>query len=109
MKIFVIMFPCLPVTLLFEIQSFLSTSAFDAGIDSAFTCFDEDSEWSWRNFLAANNEDYWKSIRKETMIWSLNEVATIKFTQNKIFREHILKLVASPNHQIQLHFDNYPF
>jgi hypothetical protein len=63
----------------------------------------QESERSWRNFLCASNCQYWKSIRKETMIWSLNGMAFKKYLKNMEFRRYINERMSVPAQQLLCH------
>jgi hypothetical protein len=71
------------------------------GVEDIEKFMQEDSERSWRNLLAASNSQNWRTMRKETRIWSLNEKSFRKYLTDDCFREYINERMFNP--AIQLH------
>jgi hypothetical protein len=95
------MFRSLPNDVLFVIRSFLIVLGIThEPVDEIHQFLRQDSERSWRNFLYASNSEYWKSIRKETMIWSLNGMAFKKYLTNTEFRRFINQRMSVPVKQL---------
>jgi hypothetical protein len=57
---------------------------------------------SWRNLLSVSNSKTWKELRKEMMIFSLNEFCSLKFLTDETFRSHVLASMVDPYYQLGL-------
>jgi hypothetical protein len=66
----------------------------------------KESERSWRNFLSARNDQFWKAIRKETMIWNLNQMSFTNYLKNELFRSYMNERMIDPVHQLQCRFSH---
>jgi hypothetical protein len=111
-------FSRLPVELFLYIRSylFLELIAFPATFDFIENFHRLDSSRSWRNFLSLRNDENWKAIRKQTMMWSLNSFESLKYMADESFgfRTYLIERMVDPNHQLQLtmrgrtSFTNHP-
>jgi hypothetical protein len=59
----------------------------EVAIDAAHEIIRKEAERSWRSFLVVNRSH--SSIRKETMIWSLNQMTFKKYSENEQFRQYL--------------------
>jgi hypothetical protein len=95
------MFKALPNDVLIVIRSYLITfEIVELYADELIQFVRQESERSWRNFLYASNREFWKSIRKETMIWSLNGMAFKKYLRDVDFRRYINERMSVPAQQL---------
>jgi hypothetical protein len=62
----------------------------------------QETNRSWRNLLSLNNNEFLKSVRKSTMIWSLNRLATATYLTNAEFRNYIFERLVDPHLQLRL-------
>jgi hypothetical protein len=91
----------LPADVVLEIRSFLYS-------DSAGSLCDYDGFiakencWSWRNFLSVSNSEEWRSVRKDTMIWSLNKYESKRYLRDNSFRAIINDRVQGSKQKIAL-------
>jgi hypothetical protein len=95
------MLPSIPTDLLFIVRDYLLEYATDECRDDPiqkFIC--QDSERSWRNFLSVSNQLAWRNFRKETMIWSLNQVASRKYLLDLNFRKYIHESIIDSSKQV---------
>jgi hypothetical protein len=97
----------LPLEILLFIRSFLFPLSFlrADGEDEMDVFFQRESEWSWRNFLSTSNHSDWKLIKKQTMVWSLNQFAARRYFVEENFRSYISERAYYPN-QVQCRFFN---
>jgi hypothetical protein len=63
----------LPLELFFYIREFLLNSTYEVPQYMLDGWYLQENERGWRNLLSASNRENWKSVRKRTMIWSLNQ------------------------------------
>jgi hypothetical protein len=95
------MFRSLPNDVLIFIRSYLiAFGIVEQYVDEINQFVRQESERSWRNFLYASNSEYWKSIRKETMIWSLNGMAFKNYLTNTEFSRYISERISIPAQQL---------
>jgi hypothetical protein len=99
------MFATIPDELLLLIRSYLLVFSFIEGsVKDIETFVREESERSWRSFLAASNNQYWRTIRKETRIWSLKEKSFRKYLKDDWFRQYINERMTNPAQQLHCSF-----
>jgi hypothetical protein len=98
------MFSKLPTELILQIRNYLIIIAIEPCFDKLRRYVLQESQWSWRNFLSTANNEYWKGIRKNTMIWSLNRIFSMKYLTNEVFRDFIVAHMDNPAQQLQGRF-----
>jgi hypothetical protein len=99
------MFATIPDELLLLIRSYLLVFSFIEGsVKDIETFVQEEAERSWRSFLAASNNQYWRTIRKETRIWSLNEKSFRNYLKDDWFRQYINERMTNPAQQLHCCF-----
>jgi hypothetical protein len=82
-------FQKLPIDLLLLVRSYLVVLYLvEEDVDEIQNFIRQESERSWRNLLSTSGSEAWKTIRKETMVWSLNSFAFRKYLQNEDFRQY---------------------
>jgi hypothetical protein len=64
--------------------------------------FREESQWSWRNFLSANNSASWKFMRTSTMFWNLNCHSSQRYLTDENFRNFVNAGMRDPCKQLRL-------
>jgi hypothetical protein len=90
-----------PKELLLIIRDYLVVfNIINENVEELETFVREESARSWRNFLAASNNQNWKTARKETRIWSLNEKGFRKYLKNDLFRQYVNERMTDPAHQL---------
>jgi hypothetical protein len=77
----------LPIELYLVIRSYLVEFQIHFGGDAVSGIIRKEAERSWRSFLVVNRAH--SSIRKETMIWSLNKMTFKKYSENEQFRQYL--------------------
>jgi hypothetical protein len=101
-------FATIPKELLLIIRSYLVAFAIiiEENVEELETFVGEESGRSWRSFLAAINTQFWKSMRKETRIWSLNEKSFRKYLKDDWFRQYINDRMTHPSKQLHCRLFN---
>jgi hypothetical protein len=101
------MFLSIPNDPLILIRSYLIVDLKDNGKfgNELFTFIRQESERNWRNLLSTSNNQNWKRIRKETMIWSLSGVSMRKYYENQTFRQYVNERMVSPRQQLRCNYD----
>jgi hypothetical protein len=94
----------LPIDVVLEIRSFFYRNhpRFSRPLYYYNVFIDQENCWSWRNFLSMSNHEEWKPVRKDAMIWSLNNYATIRYMEEGLFRENVNRRVDGAKEKIQL-------
>jgi hypothetical protein len=102
------MFESISTDLLPVIRSYLYAFRFAEGddVDEFESFVRQDSERSWRNFLVASNSKSWRTMRKETRIWCLNERNFRKYLTNDVFRKYLNDRMANPSQQLHCRLYN---
>jgi hypothetical protein len=94
-------FATVPKELLLIIRSYLVVfNIIEENVEELEIFVQEESGRSWRNFLATSNNQNWKTMRKETRIWSLNGKSFRKYLMNDLFRQYVNDRMANPAHQL---------
>jgi hypothetical protein len=100
-------FATIPNDLLLIIRSYLIVfGIIEEDVEELENFVREESGRSWRNFLAASNNERWKSMRKDTRIWSLNEKSFRKYLKNELFRQYINDRMVHPSKQLHCRLFN---
>jgi hypothetical protein len=95
------MLPTIPTDLLLIVRDYLlGYTNEECGDDFIQKFIRQESERSWRNFLSVSNHTTWRNIRKETMIWSLNQVASRKYFLDLEFRKYIHESIIHSSKQV---------
>jgi hypothetical protein len=97
--------------LLTQIRSFLALNSFEDEILQGNVKMKQyvrqEMLRSGRNLLSVSNSVDWKSIRRSTMIWSLNRHISSKFLKDENFRNYIKTRMEHPRQQLKLCFDKF--
>jgi hypothetical protein len=94
------MLPPIPTDLLIFVRDYLLGFPTNEYSDFVQKFARQELERSWRNFLTVCREATWGYIRKETMIWSLNQVASRKYFLDLEFRKYINESVLDSAKQV---------
>jgi hypothetical protein len=64
---------------------------------------------NWRNVLSMSNHESWKTIRKSTMLWSLNYYESMKYLEDDVFRVYLHERMVDPGFQLSCRMNTpYP-
>jgi Leucine-rich repeat (LRR) protein len=92
------MFLALPTELFLLIRSYLVEFDISVYNDDIGELKRKESERSWRNLLTVSKQ--YSLIRKETMVWSLNKMTFIKYSENAQFRQYVNERMSNPSRQL---------
>jgi hypothetical protein len=99
----------LPLDIISQIQHyFFSLLVMDpapfseTNMDEMETFYLQESNRSWRNFLNVSQNEHWQFVKRSTMIWSLNALASRKYLDELPFRTYISERMANPGMQLIL-------
>jgi hypothetical protein len=94
----------LPIEIFLYLRNYLFTVN---TVDSAgsYKSFEEkfvvqESKWSWNNFLSMSKNSNWLTIRRQTMVWSLNQFETQRYLTDIDQRSYINSRIADPGRQL---------
>jgi hypothetical protein len=100
----VMIFHDLPIEVFLYLRNYLFTVN---TVDSAgsYKSFEEkfvvqESKWSWNNFLSMSKNTNWQTIRRQTMVWSLNQFETQRYMTDIDQRSYINRRIADPSRQL---------
>jgi hypothetical protein len=93
------MFVALPTEIFLIIRSYLVVFDVPDDVGGIHRIIRKEAERSWRSFLFVNRAC--SSIRRETMIWSLNKFAFRKYSEDEQFRKYLHGRMVSPAQQLQ--------
>jgi hypothetical protein len=93
------MIAALPIEIFLIIRSYLVVFDVPEDVDGIHRIIKKEAERSWRSFLVVNRGH--SSIRRETMIWSLNKFAFKTYSEDEPFRQYLHGRMACPAQQLQ--------
>jgi hypothetical protein len=93
------MFATVPIEIFLIIRCYLVVFDVPEDVDEIHAIIRKEAERSWRSFLIVNRAC--SSIRRDTMIWSLNKMTIKKYFEYEQFRRYLNDRMVNPAKQLQ--------